>query len=131
MLYWVKRFRQLVADLPAEISVLGIDEHTSLSIHAATGMMRVLGAGEAHLNDKDFDSSLPNPGFVLRPALPKPASPPPAASPWQPVIELLLEIRGDARARGDFDQADLIRERLAAARIEVRDGDEGTKWYEA
>ncbi len=32
----VKRFRQLVADLPAEISVLGIDEHTSLSIHAAT-----------------------------------------------------------------------------------------------
>ncbi|MDQ3500342.1 MAG: hypothetical protein M3488_05100 [Actinomycetota bacterium] len=71
----VKRFRQLVADLPAEISVLGIDEHTSLSIHAATGMMRVLGAGEAHLNDKDFDSSLPNPGFALRRALPKPASP--------------------------------------------------------
>lgn len=56
---------------------------------------------------------------------------PPAASPWQPVIGLLLEIWGDARARGDFDQADLIRERLAAARIEVRDGDEGTKWHEA
>ncbi len=46
----------------------------------------------------------------------------------RPHVELLLEVRGRARAARDFATADLVRERLAAAGVEVRDTADGAQW---
>jgi hypothetical protein len=45
-----------------------------------------------------------------------------------PYVEALLELRGAARERGDFGTADLVRDRLAAHGVEVRDTPDGTYW---
>jgi cyanophycinase-like exopeptidase len=45
-----------------------------------------------------------------------------------PVVELLLELRASARGNGDFVTSDLVRDRLAASGIEVRDTAEGVQW---
>jgi len=44
------------------------------------------------------------------------------------VMELVLEIRKDARAKKDFATSDLIRNRLKEAGIEVRDTKDGATW---
>ena len=123
-----RRFRDLVEQLPSTISVLGIDEHTSLSIHAGTGTMRVLGAGEVHFNETDFRDTMLAPGFVARASIARAAPQPEAANAWEPVIELLIDMRAEARDRGDFLLADTIRERLAESGVELRDGPDGTSW---
>jgi cyanophycinase-like exopeptidase len=122
------RFRRLVDLLPPSVSVLGVDEHTSLSFHGATGTMRVLGAGEAHFNDNHFDSTMTAPGFVTRPPLPELAARPAESHPFGPLIDLLIELRQEARRKGEFATSDLIRSRLAAAGVELRDTTEGTDW---
>jgi len=48
-----------------------------------------------------------------------------------PLVETLLELRDRARAAKDWPTADLIRDRMAAAGIEVRDGAEGSTWVVA
>ncbi len=45
-----------------------------------------------------------------------------------PLVDTLLELRDRARAAKDWPTADLIRNRLAAAGVEVRDGAEGSVW---
>jgi hypothetical protein len=45
-----------------------------------------------------------------------------------PYVDALLEVRSTARERGDFDTADLIRDRLTGHGIDVRDTPEGTRW---
>ena len=45
-----------------------------------------------------------------------------------PFVETLLELRGRARANRDWESADLIRDRLAAAGVEVRDEGVGSTW---
>lgn len=46
----------------------------------------------------------------------------------EPFVEALLEVRARAREAGDWRTADLVRGRLAAAGVEVRDGAEGSSW---
>jgi cyanophycinase-like exopeptidase len=46
-----------------------------------------------------------------------------------PIVELVLELRATARRDGDFATSDLVRDRLAAARIEVRDAPDGVQWH--
>jgi hypothetical protein len=46
-----------------------------------------------------------------------------------PFIETILELRSRARSAHDWVAADLIRDRLAAAGVEVRDGSTGPSWY--
>ena len=48
-----------------------------------------------------------------------------------PLVDTLLELRDRARAAKDWPTADLIRDRLAAAGIEVRDGAGGSTWVPA
>jgi cysteinyl-tRNA synthetase len=43
-------------------------------------------------------------------------------------IEALLEQRRDARAAKDFGTADEIRDKLAAAKVQIEDGPDGTTW---
>jgi cyanophycinase-like exopeptidase len=45
-----------------------------------------------------------------------------------PLVEALLERRAAARAARDFATADALRDRLAAAGVEVRDGPSGAEW---
>ncbi len=45
-----------------------------------------------------------------------------------PFVEALLELRAGARDGGDFAASDLVRDRLAAAGIEVRDTPDGVEW---
>ena len=45
-----------------------------------------------------------------------------------PLVDTLLELRERARTAKDWATADLIRDRLAAAGIEVRDGAAGPTW---
>lgn len=45
-----------------------------------------------------------------------------------PFVETLLELRARARAAHDWGAADLIRDRLAAAGVEVRDDAKGSTW---
>jgi hypothetical protein len=46
----------------------------------------------------------------------------------EPFVATLLELRARARAARDWATADLVRDRLAAAGVEVRDGPEGSTW---
>jgi len=45
-----------------------------------------------------------------------------------PLVDALLELRDRARAAKDWPTADLIRDRLTGAGIEVRDGADGSTW---
>lgn len=45
-----------------------------------------------------------------------------------PLVDTLLELRDRARAAKDWATADLIRDRLGAAGVEVRDGASGSTW---
>ncbi|MEN3272235.1 MAG: hypothetical protein V7636_996, partial [Actinomycetota bacterium] len=45
-----------------------------------------------------------------------------------PFVETLLAVRDGARAAKDFATADLVRDRLVAAGVEVGDAKEGTTW---
>jgi cyanophycinase-like exopeptidase len=46
----------------------------------------------------------------------------------RPFVEALLEVRARARSAADWPTADLVRDRLAAAGVEVRDGPDGSTW---
>lgn len=46
----------------------------------------------------------------------------------EPFVAALLELRARARAARDWDAADLVRDRLAASGVEVRDGPDGSTW---
>ena len=46
----------------------------------------------------------------------------------EPFVDALLELRTRARAARDWATADLVRDRLAAAGVEVRDGADGSSW---
>jgi cysteinyl-tRNA synthetase len=45
-----------------------------------------------------------------------------------PLVEALLAVRKAAREKKDFATSDLVRERLAASGVEVRDTRQGTTW---
>jgi len=43
-------------------------------------------------------------------------------------MQLIIDLRADARLRKDFTTSDLIRDRLSGAGIQLKDGKEGTTW---
>ena len=45
-----------------------------------------------------------------------------------PVMDLVLELRQEAREKKNWSTSDKIRDGLAAAGIVVKDGKEGTSW---
>jgi len=51
-----------------------------------------------------------------------------AMRPYQEAVDLLLQIRGEAKARKDWATSDLIRDRLAALGFTVKDTKDGVEW---
>lgn len=45
-----------------------------------------------------------------------------------PLVEALIERRAAARAAKDFATSDALRDKLAEAGVEVRDGADGVEW---
>lgn len=50
------------------------------------------------------------------------------SSAMDAVMQLLIEIRQDARANKDWTTSDKIRDQLTAAKIQLKDGKNGTEW---
>jgi cysteinyl-tRNA synthetase len=50
------------------------------------------------------------------------------AGAWDTVVPLLLEVRARARTRGDFAEADRIRDELKAVGVRIEDGSGDSRW---
>ena len=45
-----------------------------------------------------------------------------------PLVEMLIEVRSEAKANKDWATSDLIRDRLAAIGVQVKDRKDGCDW---
>ena len=147
------RLLQLTQDLPAGVAVLGIDEHTALSIDLGTELVsvhgkgavtiRIAGVGEIALHagaSEPLDTFVARfSGAVVPPAhrIPTPVGAPEAAvvehgAPSQssiaPAVERLIALRAAARAETRYADADAIREAIEALGVELTDAPTGATW---
>ena len=51
-----------------------------------------------------------------------------STEPFEKAVDLLLEVRREAKSRKDWATSDLIRDRLGAIGFEIKDTKEGTEW---
>ncbi len=140
-----ERFAVLLDRLPADVTVVGIDEHTALALDLGTGRCHVLGRGGVTLlNENEQQRFEPSQDFTsaelgpFRP--PDPAAGVPdqvwqqvrrakeeSQAPPQPsvqVLQLVLE-RQAARERRDWAAADRLREQIDQLGWQVRDTADG------
>jgi hypothetical protein len=140
------RFSELLEQLPADVTVVGIDEHTALAVDPVTAEAHVLGRGDITLMHGGratvFESGARMPlGELGRFALPN-ANVVPESSrraveaaraerhrPTPPPTEVsaLVTTRQDARAKGDFVTADRVREEIAEHGWDVEDTPSGPR----
>ena len=135
------RFAQLLALLPAEVTVVGIDEHTALVVDLEAETCRVMGRGGVTLlrggGEERFARGQTFPIGELGPfQRPEPQSGIPLEV-WRRVLAArsrvkvtpepssevlaLVEEREAARARRDWAAADALRQRIAALGWRVKD----------
>jgi hypothetical protein len=141
------RFDRLLAMLPTDVDVLGVDEHTAVFLDFRAANALVLGRGGmtwlsgGHSSHFEAGStvSFQTLGLCRTPvtdgAIPdgvwqacqEAESAVLSAAVVAPpdVVQALLVERTEARARGDFAAADQLREQISAAGWEVRDTPEG------
>lgn len=139
------RFTPLMAMLPQDVTVVGIDEHTALIMLPGEGVCRVLGAGGVTVirggREQRAASGDAFPMSALGPYSPPTPEAGLPAEVWaeavatqraaerapeapQEVLEL-VEARQSARERRDWQTADELRGRVAALGWGIRDTDEG------
>ncbi len=144
-----ERFERLLALLPPEVTVVGIDEHTALLVEPEAQECQVLGRGGVTVlhsgQEQRFAAQERFPVSVLGAfRLPHPSSGLPA-NVWQEAlagmtsdairpavpedIGRLVEARQAARARRDWATADALRKQLAAQGWSVQDTPEGPQVY--
>lgn len=138
-----ERFDELLAMLPPETTVLGIDEHTALTIDLVNDDCQVSGAGEVHvlsqageqhfsagshfavhaLGEFHLPEGIPHTGIpdaVWQRAQAEPEQPAAEAGP-PPEIFQLVEERQAARQAKDWSQADLLRRKIEALGWQITD----------
>jgi hypothetical protein len=149
------RFEKMVAMLPETATILGIDEHTALTIDLQSGACQVIGAGQVTVlsphsravteRAHGFDLAELGPFRPANPAegLPldlwaslqpdghaaRPASPPAAEAmppqPAPPEVMNLVEAREAARQRHDWLTADKLRKEVLALGWQIQDTPSG------
>lgn len=130
------RFEQLRALLPADSTVIGLDEHTALVLDLAGGTCQVMGrsgvtllkAGveQRYLAGQTFAITELGPYQLpddLWPAMPLAADTPAPPTPVEPPLEVLalLEQRQAARSRHEWVSADTLRQQIAGLGWQVLD----------
>jgi hypothetical protein len=141
------RFEQLMAMLPEGTVVVGIDEHTALTMDLSAGECQVMGRGGVTLirggEEKrykagqgfaisdlgpfqvpDMEAGIPAEVWEQVLAAHSESQERPASEPPLEVLSLLDE-RQAARARQDWSTSDELRERIVALGWEVRDTPSG------
>ena len=146
------KLRELERSLPAGVAVLGIDEHTALSIDFATESVavhgkgavtiRIPGSGETALHSgasesiTSFLARFPNadaPRPAPAPLIPEivldttPATPS-AHDLIAPAVDRLITLRAAARAEKRYADADAIRDAIEALGVELVDQADGVSW---
>jgi len=137
-----RRLRLLEEELPEGVGVLGVDEHTAAIIDLATRTMTIKGKGEAHWRLNGSLSDFPNASVVALADLGAHAQPLEAVGELAPPVHHVVDegeivklrdaqerlavalnaIRASARAAGQYEIADEIRDALSSAGVVVRDG---------
>lgn len=112
---------------PSPAAAVGLDLATALAAGDADTAVEVMLAAEARAADDaaargPLRSMIVELGEAARSGI---ADPQLQVAPF---VETLLEMRDAARAARRFEDADLIRDRLTAAGIEVRDTRDGVEW---
>jgi hypothetical protein len=140
------RFTELLNLLPANATIVGLDEHTALIVDLAGGACRVMGLGEVTLLNAGetrrfvagttFDLAelgawqMPAPDDDIHPdmlALIRGVQgEQPASSEPPPEVQTLAEQRAAARVSEDWETADRLRDQIAALGWKVRDTREGS-----
>ena len=151
-----KRLIALEEQMPDDVFILGIDEHTAVIVDLDAGLVSVMGRGALTVRRRG-DSRVFAAGAEL--AIdqlgnidPRPNAQPTTragtpvsevaqrlidverqladlrgrASLLEPLVEAVLEVRRLARSSGDFATADAIRDRLLALGIDIADAADGT-----
>ena len=137
-----ERFARLLAMLPSDLTVVGIDEHTGLMIDLAAGAAQVLGRGgvtvissagleRRHERKTQFPLAELGPFHLppleggLDPSVWADMGAPAGAEHAQPAVPAdvltLVDARQGARAARDWAAADSIRGQLAALGWQVKD----------
>lgn len=147
-----ERFAQLRTMLPPDITILGIDEHSALTLDLANKTCIVRGVGQVHILNGDNQQecaagcSYPIEDLGTFQALPDPSEGLPAAV-WQeanahharqdgasanpvpgPVpgeLSALIELRQSARQAKDWSRADQIRKQINDLGWDVKDTPDG------
>ena len=148
------KLRELERVLPVGVAILGIDEHTALSIDFATDAVavhgkgavtiRIPGAGETAIHSGATESVSAftarfRSGGAPRAYEPAAAAAPTASAPLlttapsprdllAPAVERLLTLRAAARAEKRFSDADAIRDAIVALGVELSDQADGVTW---
>jgi hypothetical protein len=142
-----RRFAALRAQLPEDITVVGLDEHTALVIDLQTGLGHVLGQGSATIIREHRQQAVSSGEQVGLDLLGSPRVPElteaeqrwplasvraardeaarPATAPDD--VRALVQERARARERGDWQTADQLRMQIAAAGWQVDDTPHGPR----
>lgn len=140
-----RRFNELLEVMPAETSVLGIDEHTACLLDGQSGTVSAQGRGKVTVLTGERRLELTGGQTIRLNELtggepPRAPAPRPEAAPeapgeqlieagrLKPLIETLVSMRTEARAASQWDLADRIRDALAAGGVDLRDEESGTSW---
>jgi hypothetical protein len=138
-----ERMRQLEGMLPADVTRVGIDEHTALVLDFSAGVATLHGKGSVQIRhgttEAVFETGAEFPLTELgdfRVPAPDDAGLPPSTvamlepeAPTLPAnVRTLVEERVQARAAEDWEQADALRERIADLGYEIQDAPDGPRW---
>lgn len=144
------RFKRLIKLLPKEELILGIDENTAVIFDFQKQIFTPLGAGNAHLLKNNEQLIFPK-GFVYEQkslsifkVIKSDISIEQFLTPSSKIskviddlkiknlpvlVQKLLKKRDNARRKGNFKKADVLRKNIEEMGFKIRDTDEGQKIY--